>query len=566
MFFTLLATFFAAGCSKSDIISGTSSTTPSTDTDVFNTDEDYIANTEFDRTISIVWTNSSATVSGDANGVVSVSGTDVTVNNTTTSEKVKYQLSGSCSNGSLKLYSNNKQALVLSSLTLTSTNGAAINNQGKKRCFVVLDGSSTLADGSSAAYSTSSSEDLKAVIFSEGQLIFSGSGNLTVNANNAQGKAGITSDDYVMFLGSGTVKVTSGSSAGHGVRGKEAVAVNSGTLNVTVSAAMKKGVASDSLVVFNGGVTTVTASGGTAYDSDDKEYKASAGVKADQVFKMNSGTLNVTNSGQGGKGITGDAVAYFNGGTVTVKATGKNYGSSSSSNSKSAKAIKFDGDIHFNGGTVSAVASNHEGIEAKGAIDFTDGVIYAQSTDDAINSAKNMTFTGGSICAYSTGNDGIDANGNMYINGGLVYAIGSSSPEVAFDANTEGGYKLYLNGGTVIAIGGMEGGSSLSQSCYSASWSSNTWYSITVGSTTHAFKTPSSGGSGMVVSGSSQPSVASGVSTSGGTSVWNSMGVLNCKTSGGSTVSLSAYSGGSSMGGGGIPGGGPGGGPGGRGF
>ncbi len=575
--FLLSAGTVLAGCSKEDIFSSndngsTSSSTPSTDTGTYDEEEDDISKTTFDRTISIVWSGSGASVSGDANGVVTVSGADVTVDNTKTTEKVKYELSGNSSAGSLKIYSNNKQALVLSDLSLTNPSGAAINNQGKKRCFIVLSGTSSLADGSSAAYAATGEEDLKAVLFSEGQIIFSGAGSLTVSANNAQGKAGITSDDYVRVTGTPSIKIIAGSNAGHGLRGKDAVAIDGGTLEVSVSANMKKGIASDSLVVFNGGATTVKATGGTAYDSEDAEYKASAGVKADQVFKMNGGTLTVSNSGQGGKGITGDAVAYFNGGTVNVTVTGSNYGSSSSGgggrprattassdSSKSAKAIKFDGDIHFNGSTVNASASSHEAIESKGAMNITDGVVYAQSSDDAINSAKDMTITGGSVCAYSTGNDGMDANGNLYIKGGLVYTIGASSPEVGIDANSEGGYKLYLTGGTIIAIGGLENGSSLSQSCYSASsWNKNTWYSITVGSTTHAFKTPSSGGSGLVVSGASQPTVQSGVTVNGGDDVWNGMGALNCSASGGSAVSLSAYSGGGGMGG---PGGG---GPGGR--
>ena len=535
--FLLSAGTVLAGCSKEDIFSSsnngsTSSSTPSSDTDTYEEEEDDISKTTFDRTITIVWDGSGASVSGDAKGVVTVNGADVTVDNTKTTEKVKYELSGSSTSGSLKIYSNNKQALVLSDLSLTNPNGAAINNQGKKRCFIVLGGTSSLADGSSATYAPTGEEDLKAVFFSEGQLIFSGSGSLTVTANNAQGKAGITSDDYVRIMDSPSIKITAGSGAGHGLRGKDAVAIDGGSLDVSVSANMKKGIASDSLVVFNGGATTVKATGGTAYDSEDAEYKASAGVKADQVFKMNGGTLTVTNSGQG---------------------------NSSSDNSKSAKAIKFDGDIHFNGSTVSASASSHEAIESKGAMNFTDGVVYAQSSDDAINSAKDMTITGGSVCAYSTGNDGMDANGNLYIKGGLVYTIGTSSPEVGIDANTEGGYKLYLTGGTIIAIGGLENGSSLSQNCYSASsWSKNTWYSITVGGTTHAFKTPSNGGSGLVVSGASQHTVQSGVTASGGDNVWNGMGVLDCSVSGGQTVSLSAYSGGQ-----GGPGGG-GFGPGGR--
>lgn len=579
--FLLGMTIAMAACSKESIISNsgsTSSTTPSTDTDSFANDEDEISNTSFDRTISIVWSSSGATVTGDANGIVSVSGADVTANNTGTTEKVKYELSGSSSSGSLKLYSNNKQALVLNGLTLTNPSGAAINNQGKKRCYVVVSGTNALADGSSAAYSATGEEDLKAVFFSEGQLLFSGSGTLTVTAENAQGKAGITSDDYVRVTGTPYIKIIAGSGAGHGLRGKDAVAVDSGTLEVSVSADMKKGIASDSLVVLNGGVTTVKATGGTAYDSEDAEYKASAGVKADQVFKMNGGTLTVSNSGQGGKGIIGDAVAYFNGGTVNVTVTGSNYGSSSggggfgpratssSDNSKSAKAIKFDGDIHFNGGTVNASATNHEAIESKRAMDITGGAVYGYSkADDGINSAGNLTITGGSVCACSTGNDGLDANGNIYIKGGFVYAAGTSSPEVGIDANSEGGYQIYLTGGTLVAIGGLENGASLSQSCYSASsWNKNTWYSITVGGTTHAFKTPSSGGSGLVVSGASQPTVQSGVTTSGGTSIWDGMGVLDCSVSGGSSVSLSSYSGGAGMGSGPGMGGGPGGmGPGG---
>jgi hypothetical protein len=125
----------------------------------------------------------------------------------------------------------------------------------------------------------------------------------------------------------------------------------------------------------------------------------------------------------------------------------------------------------------------------------------------------------------------------------VVYAICSGTPEVGLDANTEGGYKLYLTGGTIIAIGGLEKGSSLSQSCYQASsWSKNTWYAMTVGSETIAFKTPSSGGSGLVVSGASQPVLKSGVTVSSGTSIFGGMGYTEATFSNGSSVSLSSYS------------------------
>lgn len=577
--FLLLAMAAAlAGCSKEDILSfsnsssssSTSGVSGATSVDVDFDSEDIISNTAFAHTVTITFSdNGGATAQCDDEGVVekivTISGNGVTVDNTSTSDKVAYILKGSTSNGFLKLYSNNKQALYLNGVSITNPSGAAINNQGKKRCFVVVSGTNTLADGST--YNTPEDEDEKAAFFSEGQLIFSGDGSLTVTA---KGKSGITSDDYLHFLGTQTVNVTS--SAGHGIRGKDAVRVTDGTIGVKVSANMKKGVTSDSLVVFNGGVTTIGVTGGTAYDDDDKEYKASAGVKADQVFVMNAGTLTITNSGQGGKGISCDGPAYFQGGDIKISVTGSNYGSSSSSggfpggggrpgsgnsgsssssdSSKSAKGIKVDGNIYFSDGSISSTAANHEAIESKAQIQITGGVIYAQSKDDAINSKGNMAITGGYVCAYSTGNDGIDANGNLYIEGGVVYAIGSGSPEVAIDANTEGGYKLYVNGGTLFTIGGLESGSQISQSCYSASWSKSTWYSMTVDNTTYCFKTPSSGGNTLVVSGSSKPTVKSGVTTSGGTSEFNGMAVFGGSASGGSSVSLSSYSSGSGMGGG----------------
>ena len=527
---------------------------------------DSISGTNFDRTIRIVFADEGAQVTGDVNNTVSVNGNHVTVNNTT-DEKVIYELTGSAQDGSLKLYSSKKQALVLDGISLTNTTGAAINNQGKKKCFILVKGTNSLKDGASYT-STPADEDEKAALFSEGQLIFSGDGTLTVTA---QGKSGITSDDYVHFMESAVINVNS--SAGHGIRGKDAVYISDGTINVQVSADMKKGITSDSLVCINGGETTIIISGSAAYDDEDAEYKGSAGIKADCLFLMNAGTMSVVNFGTGGKGVSGDQTACINGGTLTVTTSGSNYGSSSgnrwgssSSNSVSAKGIKFDGNLFFNGGTVTVNCAAHEGVEAKGTITVKDGIVYSYSAaDDAINSGSTFTIEGGHVCGYAVRNDGLDANGNFYIKGGTVYAIGTTSPELAIDANTEGGYKLYVSGGTIIAVGGLESGASLTQSCYQASsWSKSTWYSLTVGSSVIAFKTPASGGTPLVVSGASTPTLNSGVTATGGTSYYDGMMIIDASVSGGSSVSLSSYTGGN--GGGGFgPGGGGGGHPGGGG-
>ncbi|MCR4799480.1 MAG: hypothetical protein K5860_03135, partial [Bacteroidales bacterium] len=118
---------------------------------------------------------------------------------------------------------------------------------------------------------------------------------------------------------------------------------------------------------------------------------------------------------------------------------------------------------------------------------------------------------------------------------------------------------LYVQGGTIVAIGGLEQGASLTQSCYqTSSWSSSTWYGLHVGATTYAFKTPASGGSGLVVSGSSTPTLTSGVTVSGGTTYFDGTFIANCSVNDGNSVSLSTYTGGNSGDGPGGNGGGPG--------
>lgn len=537
--------------------------------------DDDISNTTFTRMITVTYAGSGATVTGDDAGYVTVSGNQVTVNNTG-SENIVYKLTGSASDGFFKLYSTKKQAILLSGLTLTNPSGAALNNQSGKRTFVMVEGTNTLSDGSSAAYSTDGDEDMKGVVFSEGQLIFSGSGSLTVNANNKQEKSCIVSDDYVRVMSSPTIKVAAGSSAGHGIRGKEYVQLTSGTLTVSTSAAKKKGIGSDDYVLVEGGTHTITVSGGVAYDSDDAEYKGTAGIKADNYFGMTGGTVTIKNTGAGGKGVSAGSYdydetnhtlsdSYISGGTLNITTTG------SESNDVSSKGIKigykeksgnsyvYAGNMTVSGGTIIVNCSKSEAFEVKGDLIFNGGETYASSSaDDAINSAGELIVNNGYIYAYSSQNDAMDANGNMKLNGGYVFAVTTKgAPEVALDANTEGGAKLYINSGcTLVAYGGLENSYSASQTVYSMSCTAGSWNALKTSSGfIAAFKAPS-GVSSVAVSAPSLASGAKGVSVSGTTycnGIWATSGI-----SGGTSVSLSGYSGG--QGGGGDQGG-----PGGRG-
>ena len=500
-------------------------------------EEDALENNEFTTEVSIDMSNPTAKTE---NGVeVTVSGGHVTANHGST-KKVCYVLGGTTANGSFTVLGDKKYAVKLNGTSITNPDSAALNLLSGKRAYVILaDGTAnTLADGSGGSQ--------KGALYCKGKLLFNGCGQLSVTGNTNNG---IHSADYIVFNKGNNIYVKS--TANHGIKANDGVYINGGVLNVEVSAAAAKGINCESHIVVNGGRTTVLTTGNGTYDSDEREAKGAAAVKADSTFTINGGELWLKSTGSGGKGINVDMEASFNGGNVYVVTTGSQY--RSNNDTASPKGIKADGNITVSGGSiwVRTSGNNGEGIETKGTLNITGGEVASYAYDDAVNSKSDMTISGGYVYAHGQHNDGLDANGNCYIKGGTVYAICSGSPEVAIDANSEQQKKLYVTGGTIVAVGGLENGSSLTQSCYqSQSWNANTWYALTVGSSTFSFLTPSSGGSGLVVSGASQPTLQSGVSVSGGTSHFGSLAITEGAISSGTTVSLSSYTGGNGMGGG----------------
>ena len=507
-----------------------------TATEYFPEEEDALENNSFPTEVSIDLSNP---VEKTENGVeVAVNGGHVTVNHGST-KGICYVVSGTTANGSLTIVGDKKYAVKLNGVSITNPDSAALNLLSGKRAYIILaDGTTnTLADGTGGSQ--------KGALYCKGKLLFNGNGSLTVTGNTNNG---IHSADYIVFHKGNNIHVKS--TANHGIKASDGIFINGGILNVEVSAVAAKGINSESHIIINGGRTTVLTSGNGTYDIEDKEAKGAAGIKADSTLTVNGGELWLKSTGSGGKGINVDMEANFNGGSVYVVTTGGQY--KSNNDTSSPKGIKVDGNITISGGRIWVRTSgyNGEGIETKKELTITGGEVASYAYDDAINSKGNMTISGGYVYAHGQHNDGIDANGNCYLKGGTVYAICSGSPEVAIDANTEGGYKLYLTGGTVVAIGGLENSSQLSQSCYqSSSWSANTVYALVSGNNTLVFKTPSSGGSGLVVSSASQPTLQSGVSVSGGTSYFGGLAIVNGTVSSGSSVSLSSYTGGNGMGG-----------------
>ena len=571
-----------------------------------------------DNGVTVTYNGNTATVTVDDNVAqyltVTQSGAHVSiVQDSNVAEEITYTLSGMSTDGEFYMSGSYKATIELNGLTLTNTtpvySGAAVHIQNGKRINVkVITGTTnTLTDAASGSQ--------KGCLYVKGHAEFKQYGtlnvvgnlnhgikageyisvkNATINVISAVGD-GISCNQYFL-MESGSINISgtgddgiqcdldgetsTGMTVNHEDEDSGNLYLSGGSITINCPAVAAKGIKSvGDIYISDNAVIDITTTGNGMWDTSDLEAKAACGLNADGNITISGGTLTLTATGSGGKGMSCDNVLTISGGDITVSTSGGLYynngtneylnytGNTDNVNSNyycSPKGVKagtkttsgnnttYSGGIDISGGTlfVTTSGNNAEGIESKNYLNITGGEITVDAHDDGINAAQDLTITDGYVYSRGINNDGIDANGDVFIQGGLIYAIGANSPEVAIDANSEENKKFYFTGGTLIAIGGLERGSSLSQTCYqSSSWSTNTWYSLTFGSTIIAFRTPSSGGSPLVVSAASTPTLKSGVTVNGGTSIFEGRCILNPTVSGGYNVTLSQYTGG----GGGTP-------------
>ena len=363
---------------------------------------------------------------------ISVNGDDVTVNSKLSNISVDYILSGTTSSGSLKLYSIYKYQLTLNGVNMTNNDGPAINLQSSKMCTLVLSEGTTniLADGATYA---SSSEDQKATLFSEGQIIFIGDGTLNISSIS---KHAIASDDYISLKG-GNINVSSA--------GKDAIHVNDyftmsdGILQLTPSG---DGIDSEGYIDISGGSITFTSS--------VANVKA---ISADSTINVCGGIINLTLKGNAAKGLKGKQDMTLSGGTFTINTSGAAIleASGSGYDPSYCTAIKCNHSIYINGGTftITATGTGGKGISADNNIEITNGsitistsgggAIYTNTSGktDAYNatcltSDGNIVIIDGTIALSSSGagGKGVSSDG--------IFTLGSSSTSPTLSITTTG--------------------------------------------------------------------------------------------------------------------------------
>lgn len=434
--------------------------------DVVGTDADfYHENNSFTSTVTVTYNGTTATVESSNTHIRHhVSGAYVTIDMQTNSVSgVEIVVKGRSEDGGLKIYGEKKFKLTLDGVELTSQKGPAINSQCKKRIFVHMQEGTTnrLTDAASYTDDTyyldaSASEDRKGCFFSEGNLVFSGTGTLVVAGKY---KHSIVTDGYFWMRPGVTIAITEAAKNGIHAKGDSdeniGVYVKGGLIYTNISSDAGKGIKTDLNAEITGGRLVLNTSGNAIYESDENDTSSAAGIKTDGSIIISGGIHTLKSTGTGGKGLNADTDIVILGGETTITTTGGKYTYSSSLTS-SPKGTKADGNVTISGGklyiSVTGKSDGSEGLESKAAMTVNGGEVYVYAYDDAINAAESFNVTAGRVYAYAQNNDGIDSNGTMLISGGLVIASGSSSPEGGIDVDNSNKFKI--TGGIVIACGG----------------------------------------------------------------------------------------------------------------
>lgn len=446
----------------------------------------YWENSTFSNTVTVVYNGTTATVASTNSNVVSVvDGAHVAIDlSTNTVKNVEIILSGSTTDGSLKVYSPNKYKLTLNGVSIVSTKGPAINNQGEKRTFVHVSGTNYLEDA--AVYSddiyyyngaTSSTEDRKGCFTSEPHLIFSGTGVLCVKGNY---KHAISSDDTFYMRHGVTIAVIGATS--DGVHVNDQVDIAGGLLNII--SASSDGIECDSgpINVSGGKIEVVSADDAIAASYTDTDTSITPdinitggevditttdqkgmGLKAEGNINISGGTLTILTKGAAAKCINATGQVNITGGEMELKTTGGTI--YENSDTSSAACIKSDGNVTLSDAVITATSSGvgGKGINCGGVLTVNSGTISVTTTGgrytygSSTSTGSGWKPGGGSSIAITSSSKGIKSDGNMIINGGKITVSatksGSTGTVTSGDADGCEGIEtkaaLTINGGEI---------------------------------------------------------------------------------------------------------------------
>lgn len=432
--------------------------------DVETTENDYgdfVEKFAVGTIVNIVFSENDVTVTGDI--PYTKNGAHLTINSL--SSKIGYIVSGKSNNGSLKIYSEKKFQLMLSGLDLTNPSGPAINIQTGKTIYFTIDENTTnhLCDGATYNAPAIADEDQKGTLFSEGQLVFNGTGTLNITS---LGGHGVCSDDYIRIR-SGNINIVQAAKDGFHTNekfivgrtktasptitvnatndgidcGKGDVIIDAGKLEITTGGEAIKvsNEDADPLVTasatINGGYIKFTTTG-----------EKSSGIKTEGAYKQTGGIIHGTVKGNGAKVINCDNNITFTDGKLIGFAEGTILNDTTSTG-----GIKCEGDFSIQNGTIAIECSGKgaKGINCnKATIKGGDITVLSMGEDyigtsethrsKALDTTENVTITNGNslLKAYDSA---ISAT-KISIYKGALHAISENDTAIDAEITQSGGW------------------------------------------------------------------------------------------------------------------------------
>jgi hypothetical protein len=403
--------------------------------------------------VNIVFSDNDATISNlPSNGSVAAtkSGAHVTIASAA-AETVEYFISGSTSNGSLKIQNNaaapNTLRLTLNSVAIASASKLPpiqiTKNEGVT--IVEMKGNSILSDHSS-------NEENATLISKSGSLEFEGYGRLHISG---AAKHAIASSKKSITVRGGDIVVAS--AASDGFHADDGFDISGGSLDIT---ALGDGIdAGIGTAVLNGGNIRINSS------ADDTK-----GIKADAGITVGGGHIEMTVSGAQSKGISSKSGITVNSGDISIVTSGATVleAVGSGYDPSYCTAIKSDGNITITGGTIQIesrqTADGGKGLSADGDVVISGGTLHITTAGDGkvytteaglpdsytatcIKSDRNISLSGGQITCHSSGagGKGVNADGTITIgvaganNANLELTVGTSGERFLVSGSSGGG-------------------------------------------------------------------------------------------------------------------------------
>ncbi len=265
-------------------------------------------------------------------------------------KNVEFILRGKAAEGSLKLYSDHPFALRLEGVDLFNPEGPAINIQSPQHALILVSPGSEnlLIDGSLYAIPPEG-EQMNACLFSEGNLIFYGSGSLILKGNY---KHAIYCRGYLKINDNCDIRISEAKKDGIHALGD--VFIEGGQLNINVA---DDGLKSAGNILINKGDIVIRA------------------LKKDGSEGLECNRLTV------------------NGGQMSVLAYDD--------------AINTARELIINGGSVFCYSLYNDGIDSNGSIQINGGLVISsgsQMPEEGIDCDRNaFVITGGTVVACGGG-------------------------------------------------------------------------------------------------------------------------------------------------------------------